>query len=69
MGLYQQWITLQCVLLHSNSSKLCKGVGHNWINVLQVLSSECALSTQHPLVECLTQWKVKLDGKVNVYYD
>ena len=61
---YQKRVALQGVFLDGDSSQLGKGAGHHWVNVLQVLSSERALSAKHPLVEGLTQWKVKLENEM-----
>ena len=63
---YQKRVTLKGVFLDGNGSQLGKGAGHDRVYVLQVLSCERALSAKHPLVEGLTQRKVKLEWKVNL---
>lgn len=59
---YQKRVTLEGVFLDGNGSQLGKGAGHDRVYVLQVLSCECALSAKHPLVEGLTQRKIKLEN-------
>ena len=60
---YQKRVTLEGVFLDGDGSQLGKGAGHDWVNVLQVLSCERSLSAKHPLVEGLTQCKVKLKNE------
>lgn len=59
---YQKRITLEGVFLDRNSSQLGKGAGYDRVYVLQILSCERALSAKHPLVEGLTQRKIKLEN-------
>ena len=51
------------MLLESHRCQLPEGAGHHGVNMLQILSSEGVLQVQHPLVEGLTQRKVKLKEK------